>query len=98
MTRILINTCKDLLRRRKRTTTVALPESYPAPDGQEQRELYDALSAMDEKLRLPLVLHYLEDFSVREIAQMLKTPEGTVKRRLWLARNALRQSLTEEAI
>ena len=98
MTRILINTCKDLLRRRKRTTTVALPESYPAPDGEEQRELYDALSAMDEKLRLPLVLHYLEDFSVREIAQMLKTPEGTVKRRLWLARNALRQSLTEEAI
>ena len=98
MTRILINTCKDLLRRRKRTTTVALPESYPAPDGEERRELYDALSAMDEKLRLPLVLHYLEDFSVREIAQMLKTPEGTVKRRLWLARNALRQSLTEEAI
>ena len=46
LTRILINTCKDMLRRSARTGTVELSEFYPAPDRTEQRELYDALHAL----------------------------------------------------
>lgn len=96
--RILINTCKDMLRRSVRYQTVTLTELYPAPDQSEQRELYDALQSLDEALRLPLVLHYLEGFPVKQIARMLKTPEGTIKRRMWQARKELRAMLSEEAI
>lgn len=96
--RILINTCKDMLRKSARCQTVALTELYPAPDESEQRELYDALQCLDEAMRLPLVLHYLEGFPVKEIARMLRVPEGTIKRRMWQARKELRSMLSEEAI
>jgi len=47
-----------------------------------------------------LVLHYLEDLEVDEIAKMLGIPVGTVKSRLSRAREALRnaQSPSEEEI
>jgi len=98
LTRILINTCKDMLRKRGRTQTTELNELYPAPDDREQKELYDALQELDEALRLPLTLHYLEGFTVKEISHMLRVPEGTVKRRLWAARKEMRSLLSEEAI
>ena len=96
LTRILINTCKDMLRKRGRTQTAELNELYPAPDASEQRELYDCLQSLDEKLRLPLVLHYLEGFSIHDISRMLRVPEGTVKRRMWTGRQKLKALLTEE--
>jgi RNA polymerase sigma-70 factor (ECF subfamily) len=40
-----------------------------------------------------LVLHFLEDFSVAEIAGIVKCPEGTVKSRLFHARRAMRALL-----
>ena len=98
LTRILINTCTDMLRKRKRTETLELNEFIPAPDKSEQRELYMAIQELDEALRLPLVLHYLEGFAIKDIAHMLRVPEGTVKRRLWTARKELRALLSEEAI
>lgn len=94
--RILINTCKDMLRKSARCQTVTLTDLYPAPEYSRQQELYDALQALDDPLRLPLVLHYLEGFSIREIAQMLMLPEGTIKRRMWQGRNELRALLSEE--
>ncbi len=98
LTRILINTCKDMLRKSSRQQTVALTDMIPSPDKEEQRELYEALQTLEEKLRLPLVLHYLEGFPVRDISRMLRVPEGTVKRRLWQARKEMRELLSQEAI
>ena len=95
LVRILINTSKDMLRKKHRTETAPLDERYPAPDDSRQRELYAALRELDEKLRLPLTLHYLEGFSLREVGRMLSIPEGTVKRRLWTARQQLREKLSE---
>ena len=40
--------------------------------------------------RAPLVLHYLEGFSLEEIARVQRVPLGTVKYRLHQARKALR--------
>ena len=44
------------------------------------------------------MLHYLEGFSVREIAEMLDTPENTVKMRLMRARRRLRCMMSEEEV
>ena len=96
LVRILINECRMLRRRNRRVTPVeVLPErEAPPPD----EALRDALEALDERWRLPLVLHYLEGFSVREIAEMLDTPENTVKMRLMRARRRLRGMLSEEEV
>ncbi len=98
LTRILINTCKDMLRKQSRVQTVELLEDYPAPPINPQAALYEALSSLDEALRLPMVLYYLEGFTVKEVSDMIAVPEGTVKRRLWNARKEMREILKEEAI
>lgn len=95
LVRILINECTTLLRRQQRLAPYdsALAEAIPAPAAADHSELYDAITALEEKLRLPVVLYYLEGFKTREIAAMLGVPEGTVKTRLRSAREHLREDL-----
>ena len=51
---------------------------------------------LERKYRLPLLLHYFEGYSVREIGGLLGLPENTVSTRLHRARAKLREQLTEE--
>ena len=95
LTRILINECRSALRRRRTTVPIELiPEPAAPPDADPT--LHDAIARLDEKLRLCVVLYYLEGYSVSEIARMLLLPSGTVKTRLTRARAALRNELTDE--
>ena len=58
-----------------------------------QGRLHDALLALSEKLRMPLVLYYMEGYSVEETASMLRVPQGTVKTRLRKGRQELKKLL-----
>ena len=72
-----------------------MPEcAAPPEDG--SRALRDALMALDEALRLPLLLSYMEGYRVREVARILRIPEGTVKSRIARAKRRLRELLEEE--
>jgi RNA polymerase sigma-70 factor (ECF subfamily) len=51
---------------------------------------------MDPEQRLVLSWFYLEDMPLRDVADALSIPVGTVKSRLFHARAALRASLEEE--
>ena len=91
VTRIAVNVCRDLIRRSKRVIPVSeMPEG---PAQEPPSELYMTIEGLPEKLRLPLVLYYLEGFSVEETARTLGLPSGTVKFRLHEARKALRVEL-----
>lgn len=93
--RILINECYNILRAGKRLYPMdELPER-PAPP-QSDSMLHDALMALPDKLRLPVVLHYMEGYRVDELARMLRLPQGTVKSRLRKARLQLKTILAEE--
>lgn len=59
------------------------------------RELRDAVDALDEKLRACVLLHYIGDMPLGEIAKTLDLPEGTVKSRLFTARNILKEKLAK---
>lgn len=95
LVRILINECMTMLRRQQRLAPYdeAAVEAIPASSADDHSDLYAAITALDEKLRLPVVLYYLEGFKIREIAAMLGVPEGTVKTRLRSAREQLRKDL-----
>ncbi|WFE58664.1 sigma-70 family RNA polymerase sigma factor [Micromonospora sp. WMMD712] len=56
-------------------------------------ELVDALTGLPVLEREILVLHYLEDLSVQDCAQVCQVPVGTVKSRLHRARRLLREHL-----
>ena len=91
LTRIVINECHNLNRRKRRVTPMAEIERAPAPSPEVPDErLRMALSALPERLRTPLLLHYLEGFSLAEIARTCRLPVGTVKSRLHQARERLR--------
>ena len=93
--RILINECHNLQRTQKRFVplTQPPPETPDGPPGAEA--LREALWALPEKLRTPVLLHYMEGYTTGEIAQMLTLPAGTVRSRLLRARKALRRFLEE---
>ncbi len=63
----------------------------------EERELYglvyEAIDKLEFKQRATLVLFYLHDFSLVEIAEIMDCPVGTVKSRLHYARENLRREL-----
>jgi len=96
LTRILVNTCKDMLKKQARRPVVEIPETLPAPDTTEQQELYEAVQSIPEELRLPMVLHYLEGLTVKDVSNVLKMPYGTVKRRLFEGKNRLSALLRED--
>jgi len=93
LTRILVNQCRDMLRRRKREPA-ALETDIPAEDGLcEDLQLRLALKKLPEKYRLPLLLHHMEGWPVKEVARMLRLPPGLTASRLHQARRALRELL-----
>ena len=60
------------------------------------RDLLDAVLRLPERYRIVIHLFYYEDYSIREIAKLLKLSEGAVKSRLSRGRKLLRGQLTEE--
>lgn len=96
LTRILINECKTLLRKRRRSIPVAEPEgTAELPD--EDRTAHDELFRLPVKYRVPLVLNVLDGYTMREIAGILHLPQGTVKARISRAKQQLRTILKEVA-
>lgn len=94
ITRILINTCYDAQKKRKRIVYLdELPEPVSSPP---DPSLQLALQSLPEKLRLPLVLFYSEGMSYDEIAQTLKLPQSTVRGRIHRAKAELRKELDAE--
>ena len=67
------------------------PSTNPAQDV-DVREL---IAALPVKLRDPFLLHYYAGFGVKEIAALVKRPEGTVKADLYHARAKLKEALAE---
>ena len=60
-----------------------------------QRSLKEAIEKLEEHHRLAFVLRYMEELSVKEIAEILELPEGTVKSRLFYATKKIMQALNE---
>jgi RNA polymerase sigma-70 factor (ECF subfamily) len=58
-------------------------------------QISSAIDQLPDKYREPIVLRHAADLSYEEIAQALELPIGTVKTRIFRARDALRQSLGE---
>jgi RNA polymerase sigma-70 factor (ECF subfamily) len=67
-----------------------------APPNAERTDIDIAFRRLPPESRTVLALMYLEEFSIGEIAGLLSLPEGTVKSRLFHARQQLRQILEKD--
>ena len=100
--RILINECYTILRKSSKLISLDMMDEQTkaekimmTKEKADYSELYQAINALKEELRLPVILYYIEDFNIREIAQILDITEGAVQKRLARARGKLRCNLRE---
>lgn len=80
---------------REEQATLDAPSSANGVEANERAALlWQAIDGLSEKLRIVIVLSGIEGHEVREIAALLGLPEGTVKSRLFLARQQLKEALS----
>jgi RNA polymerase sigma factor, sigma-70 family len=96
--RILVNQCRDKLRKRRRAVNVAAPPvgfepAAASPETGTDAELDRALDALDVDHRIVVVMRYWQDRTVEDIADRVGIPAGTVKSRLHHALRNLRATL-----
>ena len=60
---------------------------------EERRQVQHAVDTLPEKYRVVVLLYYMEELPLAQIASLLHIPSGTVKSRLHQARKLLRQQL-----
>ena len=92
LTRILINHCNEICRQRKYT----VPEEMISETGRPEEsflnvEWEDFLNCLDVKHRTVIILYYVQGFKTREVAEILKVNESTVRSRLAAAREKMEQ-------
>lgn len=94
--RVAINECKNLTRRHfwRQENIDDYAASIPFEDPKHS-ELFCAVMELPKRYRLPIYLHYYEEYTTQEIADILKIPKNTVCTQLRRGRELLKESLTE---
>ncbi len=95
--RILIRECVNIQRHQRRMIPTETVPDRPAEENSQNPGLRDAILALPEQMRIVIVLRYMEETPVEEIARILRLPKGTVCSRLARARRRMKEYLKEEA-
>ena len=101
LARVLLNQCRESIRRRGRVREIHVEGLEPAaPDIAEasvtQAAILRAFDRLSVEERHILALRHLHDLPVAIIAEQLDIPVGTAKSRLWTARRSLERALEAE--
>jgi RNA polymerase sigma-70 factor (ECF subfamily) len=107
---IALNVCRGMHRKRARQMALgeALveksnpPQNEPGPEGEalhneRQQQIWESVASLDEKHRMPIILHYYHDLPTQEIAEILGIRVGTVHSRLANARKKISGALLRAA-
>ena len=97
--RVTINACKSNWSSPWKTRTLALDEQFegayvePKFTDEEHGRIFEKVMELPPKYREPLYLYYFEEFSIKEVAQILKLSETAVQTRLQRARNMIKNDV-----
>ena len=93
--RVASNCVSDLFRLPWRKREEPLEEEVTAMEDPGEGSVTEAVLSLPVRYRIPIHLYYYEGYSVAEIAGIVGRSEGTIKSRLFRARNLLRDKLNE---
>lgn len=100
--RIIVNEALQYLRKHKRETPLLEEHTaamiYTEPAFAETRAAYDAVMRLPEQMKTIVLLHYYEDLTLKQIAEITETNLSTVKTRLYSALKQLKKHLKEEEV
>ena len=98
--RIVVNESLQYLRKQKKETTLTEEHTatltYHEPAFAEDKGAYEAVMQLPEPMKTVVILHYYEDLTLKQIAEITNTPLSTVKTRLYSALKKLKLTLKEE--
>lgn len=89
LTRILINQCNDILRKRKLTISVDDVPEIAVTDNYYNDDWKNITKLLDEKYRTVIELFYVEELTTREISKVMGISEDNVRKRLSRGRKQL---------
>lgn len=89
------NLCIDFLRFRRRHCHLELEQIQDVLPAPQDQHVLEELFALPPKLKIALALHYLDGYSVRQIAEIIGSSENAVKKRLQRGRNLLKTKLDQ---
>ena len=92
--RVSVNKCRDMLRSKRAYIDLESIQEY-AQDT-ESVHMLEALMALPDKFRTVLTLYYVEEYKVKEIAEMIGKTESAVKMRLKKGRMLLEEEYKKE--
>lgn len=91
------NRCKDILRFRTKHPLAEDTDIYEYKSADsEDSGILDALMTLPEKFRLVLILHYVEEYPITDIAHMIGKTPSAVKMRLQKGRKLLAEVYRKE--
>lgn len=96
LTRIFINECTNIQRRQGRQRALNERINAPVPARTSDTALRDAILSLKTLERLVVILHYMEGYTLSEVASLLGAREGTIKSRARRAKSQLRAFLTDD--
>lgn len=96
--KLMLNTARNMLRRQKWLSFLGMVPDVTDPDSIEsivmedasKRELLEVIGRLPQKHREVIVMHYIQELKISEMAEILNVPEGTCKSRLHKALTLLR--------
>ncbi len=91
--RVTVNISKNMLKSAKRKN---LPLTEEIPYMEKSDDVLPYVLSLDEKYRVVIHLYYYENYSLKEIAEILSLPGATVGTRLARARKLLEKSIKED--
>ena len=98
--RIVVNESLQYLRKQKKETTLTEEHTagltYTESAFTEDNEAFAAVMQLPEPMKTVVILHYYEDLTLKQIAEITDTPLSTVKTRLYSALKKLKLTLKEE--
>ena len=100
--RIVVNESLQYIRKNRREISGA-EEKLPEQEYQEKaydrdREVYEEVQKLPEPMKTVVVLHFFEELTLKQIAEITDTNLNTVKSRLYSALRRLERELKEAAI
>ena len=97
--KILINKCNDIISKNKKV--IYVEDYYESIENEDLLDdkgsieenivFNETLNSIDESYKTVVVLYYVSGFNTREISEILKEKEGTIKSRLSRARQKLKE-------
>lgn len=91
--RVTINLCLNEKKSFWRRNRASLEDIYSYCTNETEREVHDAIGRLKPKNKACIHLHYIEGYSVSEIAEILQISESAVKMRLKRGRQQLKVEL-----